>query len=88
MLKIIKNRRDYNWDDPFNDTIDSKIDRLGERYDQYRVLKKLDESVFKKVQKKAYSYNDLNKISIFLTVTLFKFKNLTVTFFEILKIFY
>ena len=39
MLKIIKNRRDYNWDDPFNDTIDSKIDRLGERYDQYRVLK-------------------------------------------------
>ncbi len=62
LLKIIKNRRDYNWDDPFNDTIDSKIDRLGERYDQYRVLKKLDESVFKKVQKKAYSYNDLNKI--------------------------
>ena len=62
LLKIIKNRRNYNWADPFNEAIDAKVRRMEERYGNYQVWKSLEKEYKTKVNKKAYSLNDIKKI--------------------------
>ena len=61
LLKIIKNRRNYNRADPFNEAIDSKVSRMEERHGE-QVLKSLEKKVRRKVEEKAYSLNDIKKI--------------------------